>query len=89
MKLIEATPDSGRSYPQINLCNGRTIPALGLRTFKPDLYMAEQIAGAVDFAIRNVYRYIDCAPVYMITGKLQVHPAEVCIHSPSWGAASR
>lgn len=89
MKLIEATPDSGRSYPQINLCNGRTISALGLGTFKSDLYMAEQIAGAVDFAIRNGYRYIDCAPVYMIAGKLQVHPAEVCIHSPSWSAASR
>lgn len=53
MKLIESTPDSGGSIPQINLCNGRTISALSLGTFKSDLYMAEQIAGALDFAIRG------------------------------------
>lgn len=51
--------------PQIALSNGHKIPVLGLGTFGSDLYRAEQIAGAVGFAIRNGYRHIDCAPVYM------------------------
>lgn len=65
MELKEATPDTGKSIPQNRLSDGRAIPALGLGTFGSDLYTADQIAGAVDFAIRQGYRHIDCASVYM------------------------
>lgn len=51
--------------PLIRLNNGRKIPAIGLGTFGSDNYNAQQIAEAVDFAIRNGYRHIDCASVYM------------------------
>ncbi len=51
--------------PKITLNNGLKIPAIGLGTFGSDNYNAQQIAQAVDFAIRNGYRHIDCASVYM------------------------
>lgn len=51
--------------PIITLNNGLKIPAIGLGTFGSDNYNAQQIAQAVDFAIRNGYRHIDCASVYM------------------------
>src|SRR5690554_607324 len=51
--------------PRILLRDGRQIPALGLGTFGSDNYSAQEIAGAVDFAVRNGYRHIDCASVYM------------------------
>lgn len=51
--------------PLITLNNGLKIPAIGLGTFGSDNYNAQQIAQAVDFAIRNGYRHIDCASVYM------------------------
>jgi len=51
--------------PIITLNNGSKIPAIGLGTFGSDNYNAQQIAQAVDFAIRNGYRHIDCASVYM------------------------
>src|SRR5690554_1261063 len=51
--------------PLILLRDGRQIPALGLGTFGSDNYSAQEIAGAVDFAVRNGYRHIDCASVYM------------------------
>ena len=53
------------SIPNICLSNGHNIPVLGLGTFGSDNYDAQQIARAVDFAIRNGYRHIDCASVYM------------------------
>lgn len=51
--------------PRIKLSDGRAIPVLGLGTFGSDNYSARQIADAVDFAVRNGYRHIDCASVYM------------------------
>ena len=51
--------------PTVTLNNGYKIPAIGLGTFGSDNYNAMQIANAVDFAIRNGYRHIDCASVYM------------------------
>jgi len=65
MELRKAAPDFEANIPQIPLNNGHTLPALGLGTFGSDNYTAEQIAEAVDFAIRNGYRHIDCASVYM------------------------
>lgn len=53
------------SSPVITLSNGQKIPAIGLGTFGSDNYSAQQIAEAVDFAIRKGYRHIDCASVYM------------------------
>lgn len=55
----------GKNIPQITLSNGSKIPVIGLGTFGSDNYNAQQIADAVDFAIRNDYRHIDCASVYM------------------------
>ncbi|WP_044117987.1 aldo/keto reductase [Alkaliflexus imshenetskii] len=56
---------NGNKIPKITLNNGTNIPVLGLGTFGSDNYSAQQIADAVDFAIRNGYRHIDCASVYM------------------------
>jgi diketogulonate reductase-like aldo/keto reductase len=53
------------SVPLITLGNGQKIPAIGLGTFGSDNYNAQHIADAVGFAIRNGYRHIDCASVYM------------------------
>ncbi|ASB48777.1 aldo/keto reductase [Alkalitalea saponilacus] len=53
------------SVPKVTLSNGAKIPVLGLGTFGSDNYNANQIAEAVDFAIRKGYRHIDCASVYM------------------------
>ncbi|TCO10683.1 aldo/keto reductase [Natronoflexus pectinivorans] len=55
----------GEDIPRIALSNGEKIPVVGLGTFGSDNYNANQIAGAVDFAVRNGYRHIDCASVYM------------------------
>ncbi len=65
MRREGAGPGAWGSIPQIHLGNGQILPALGLGTFGSDLYTPEQIAGAVEFAIRNGYRHIDCASVYM------------------------
>jgi diketogulonate reductase-like aldo/keto reductase len=53
------------NVPCNSLSNGARIPVIGLGTFGSDNYSAAQIAEAVDFAIRNGYRHIDCASVYM------------------------
>lgn len=58
------TRDLSRMIPQKVLSNGQKIPVLGLGTFGSDHYTAEHIAEAVDFAIRNGTRHIDCAAVY-------------------------
>ena len=52
------------SVPKVKLSNGASIPVLGLGTFGSDNYNADQIAQAVDFAVRHGYRHIDCASVY-------------------------
>ncbi len=51
--------------PCKKLSNGAEIPVVGLGTFGSDNYSAQEIADAVDFAIRHGYRHIDCASVYM------------------------
>lgn len=51
--------------PAKTLSNGAKIPAVGLGTFGSDNYSANEIAEAVDFAVRHGYRHIDCASVYM------------------------
>ncbi|MGF7139899.1 aldo/keto reductase [Roseimarinus sediminis] len=51
--------------PKKKLANGMEIPVIGLGTFGSDNYTADEIASAVDFAVRNGYRHIDCASVYM------------------------
>jgi alcohol dehydrogenase (NADP+) len=54
-----------KMVPDKVLSNGAKIPVIGLGTFGSDNYNASQIAEAVDFAVRNGYRHIDCASVYM------------------------
>ncbi len=44
--------------------NDISIPPVGLGTFGSDHVPPEDIARAVDFAVRNGYRHIDCAAVY-------------------------
>jgi alcohol dehydrogenase (NADP+) len=52
------------NIPKRKLYTGASIPAIGIGTFGSDKYSAEQIAEAVDGAIRSGYRLIDCAAVY-------------------------
>ncbi|MFP4621587.1 MAG: aldo/keto reductase, partial [Bacteroidales bacterium] len=40
------------------------IPAIGMGTFASENYTAEEVAGAVEEAIKMGYRHIDCAAVY-------------------------
>lgn len=65
MYLEQASFALSESVPKKTLSNGQQIPAIGLGTFGSDNYNAQQIAEAVDFAIRKGYRHIDCASVYM------------------------
>jgi diketogulonate reductase-like aldo/keto reductase len=65
MESAKVNDNLSNRIPQITLSNGYKIPVIGLGTFGSDNYSAEQIAEAVDFAIRNGYRHIDCASVYM------------------------
>ncbi len=53
------------NLPYKILGNGYKIPIIGMGTFGSDNYTAKQVAQAVDFAIRNGYRHIDCASVYL------------------------
>lgn len=53
------------TVPKAKLSNGASMPVVGLGTFGSDNYNAEQIAEAVEFAIRHGYRHIDCASVYL------------------------
>lgn len=84
--------------PLLTLNNGLKIPVIGLGTFGSDNYNAQQIAQAVDFAIRNGYRHIDCASVYMneaeigcaISGLIKegvVNREELWITSKVWNDA--
>ncbi|MDD3402217.1 MAG: aldo/keto reductase [Hespellia sp.] len=50
--------------PQRKLCNGNTMPAIGMGTFGSDRFTAEQVSAAVAGAIRCGYRLFDCAACY-------------------------
>ena len=50
--------------PQVTLNNGTKIPCIGLGTFGSDRVSAEDVANAVDGAIKAGYRLIDCAAAY-------------------------
>ena len=50
--------------PQFTLNNGTKIPCIGLGTFGSDRVSAEDVANAVDGAIKVGYRLIDCASAY-------------------------
>lgn len=65
MKNEQKASALAESVPKRRLSNGQQIPAIGLGTFGSDNYDAQEIAEAVDFAIRQGYRHIDCASVYM------------------------
>ena len=58
------TPVNPATVPQITLYDGATIPVVGLGTFGSDTYSADQVAAAVDTAIRMGYRHLDCAAIY-------------------------
>lgn len=50
--------------PQFTLNNGTKIPCIGLGTFGSDRVSAEDVANAVDGAIKSGYRLVDCASAY-------------------------
>lgn len=50
--------------PNVTFYNGAKIPVVGLGTFGSDNYSPEQVASAVNQAIRLGYRHLDCASVY-------------------------
>lgn len=50
--------------PQVRLANGDQMPCLGLGTFGSDHFSPEQVANAVEGALRCGYRLFDCASVY-------------------------
>ncbi len=60
-ETIGVNPDL---VPKKTLSNGSQIPAIGLGTFGSDNYGPEEIAKAVQYAIKIGYRHIDCAAVY-------------------------
>jgi len=62
-KILEHAVDP-RRVPQFKLGSGATIPAVGLGTFGSDHVSHEEVAAAVEKAIRLGYRHIDCASVY-------------------------
>ncbi len=53
-----------QTIPTRTLNSGDKIPAIGLGTFGSDNYSPQEVAQAVQFAIKNGYRHIDCASVY-------------------------
>lgn len=52
------------SVPHVTLSDGASIPVVGLGTFGSDTYSADEVASAVEIAIRMGYRHLDCASVY-------------------------
>ena len=50
--------------PHVTLKDGEKIPAMGLGTFGSDKYGADMVSKAVYGAIKEGYRFIDCAAVY-------------------------
>jgi alcohol dehydrogenase (NADP+) len=57
-------PETQGAAPIFRLQTGESIPSIGLGTFGSDKYGPDEIAAAVDGAIRTGYRLIDCASVY-------------------------
>ncbi|MDO4284908.1 MAG: aldo/keto reductase [Eubacteriales bacterium] len=57
--------DYSAQVPARTLADGTKIPAIGLGTFGSDKYGSEAVSEAVYGAVRNGYRLIDCASVYM------------------------
>ena len=64
---FELSPDAvdWEKVPKKKLRTGDYIPSVGIGTFGSDRFSADQIADAVLGAIKNGYRHIDCASVYM------------------------
>ena len=56
--------------PRVKLSNGESIPAMGLGTFGSDKYGADIVSEAVYGAIKEGYRFIDCAAVYQNEDKI-------------------
>ena len=56
--------------PSVTLSNGEKIPAIGLGTFGSDKYGADMVSEAVYGAIKEGYRFIDCAAVYQNEDKI-------------------
>jgi len=52
------------SVVQIKLASGKSIPTIGMGTFGSDKYSADEVAAAVDNAIKFGWRFFDCASVY-------------------------
>lgn len=56
--------------PRVKLSNGESIPTMGLGTFGSDKYGADIVSEAVYAAIKEGYRFIDCAAVYQNEDKI-------------------
>lgn len=59
-----------KNIPRVKLSNGESIPAMGLGTFGSDKYGADIVSEAVYGAIKEGYRFIDCAAVYQNEDKI-------------------
>jgi alcohol dehydrogenase (NADP+) len=62
--MTSPLPVNPALVPLVACQHGATIPVVGLGTFGSDNYTPDQVASAVDQAIRLGYRHIDCAAVY-------------------------
>lgn len=56
--------NSTESIPTRTLVTGEKIPCIGMGTFGSDRFSPDQVAGAVDGALRYGYRMFDCASIY-------------------------
>ena len=50
--------------PKVKFYTGDEAPCIGMGTFGSDRFTADQIAEAVDGAIKSGYRMFDCAACY-------------------------
>jgi diketogulonate reductase-like aldo/keto reductase len=64
MDALAVTPVDPGLVPRFRLSSGATVPAIGLGTFGSDHYSADEVATAVNQAVRLGYRHLDCAAVY-------------------------
>ena len=65
--------------PKVKFYTGDEAPCIGMGTFGSDRFTADQIAEAVDGAIKSGYRMFDCAAVsytHLDVYKRQVHTNE-------------
>ena len=60
---MEKCVDPSR-VPKVRLYTGEEVPCIGLGTFGSDRVSADEVAGAVEGALRAGYRMVDCASVY-------------------------